>query len=283
MTVICPFVGGGFGCKGNTWPPATLAAMAARRVNRPVKLEVTREQMFTSNGYRPTDDPAGRLGADRDGKLVAISHDGLTQMSRPELGEFSEPVALASRMLYACDNISTSHRLVSVNQGLPTYMRAPGEASGNFALESAMDELAVALNMDPVELRLRNYSDADATSGKPFASKGLRECYQQGAEAFGWRNRTAPAWLDARWDGVWLDMGMATATYPTNRMPASASVRVMPDGDASGAIGDAGSRHRHLYHDGSGSGRRTGSCRSSRCGSNWVTAGCRPLRYQAVR
>ncbi len=232
VTVICPFVGGGFGCKGNTWPPVSLAAMAARRVGRPVKLELTREQMFTSNGYRPRTIQRVRLGADRDGKLVAVRHDGLTQMSRPELGEFSEPVGLASRMLYACDNISTSHRLVSVNQGLPTYMRAPGEASGNFALESAMDELAIALNMDPMELRLRNYSNADATSGKPFASKGLRECYRQGAAAFGWQNRTAPA--GSMRDGrVLVGMGMATATYPTNRMPASAQVRVMPDGDVS--------------------------------------------------
>jgi len=229
VTVICPFVGGGFGCKGNTWPPATLAAMAARHVNRPVKLEVTREQMFTSNGYRPRTIQRVKLGANRDGKLVALRHDGMTQMSRPELGEFSEHVALSSRMLYACDNISTSHRLISVNQGLPTYMRAPGEASGNFALESAMDELAAALNMDPVELRLRNYSDVDATSGKPFASKGLRECYQRGAEAFGWRQRT-PAPGSMRDGRSLVGLGMATATYPTNRMQASASVRAMPDG-----------------------------------------------------
>jgi xanthine dehydrogenase YagR molybdenum-binding subunit len=231
VTIICPYVGGGFGCKGNTWPPATIAAMAARRVKRPVKLEVTREQMFTSNGYRPQTVQRVRLGADRDGKLLAVSHDGLTQMSRPELGEFAEPVALATRMLYACDNNSTSHRLVSVNQGLPTYMRAPGEASGNFALESAMDELAVALNMDPLALRLRNYADVDATSRKPFASKALRACYEQGAEAFGWHNRTAQpgSMRDGR---ILIGMGMATSTYPTNRMPASASVRLMPDGSA---------------------------------------------------
>jgi xanthine dehydrogenase YagR molybdenum-binding subunit len=231
VTIICPFVGGGFGSKGNTWPPATIAAMAARRVKRPVKLEVTREQMFTSNGYRPRTFQHIRLGADRDGKLLAISHDGLTQMSRPELGEFAEPVALATRMLYASDNISTSHRLVSVNQGLPTYMRAPGEAAGNFALESAMDELAVALNMDPLALRLRNYAAADATTGKPFASKPLRACYEQAAEAFGWHKRTAQpgSMRDGR---SLIGMGMATSTYPTNRMPASASVRLSPDGTA---------------------------------------------------
>ncbi len=233
MTILCPYVGGGFGfsraapvATGHGW-----RAMAARRVKRPVKLEVTREQMFTSNGYRPRTLQHVRLGADRDGRLLAVSHDGLTQMSMPELGEFAEPVALSTRMLYACDNISTSHRLVGVNQGLPTYMRTPGEASGNFALESAIDELAMALNMDPLALRLRNYADADATTRQPFASKALRACYEQGAKAFGWHNRTAQpgSMRDGR---VLIGMGMATATYPTNRMPAAASVRLSPDGSA---------------------------------------------------
>jgi xanthine dehydrogenase YagR molybdenum-binding subunit len=229
VTVICPFVGGGFGSKGSTWPPAALTAMAARMVNRPVKLEVTREQMFTSNGFRPRTVQKLKLAAGRDGSLIAMTHDGLTQMSMPELGEFAEPVAMASRMLYACPNIGTSHRLVAVNQGLPTYMRGPGEASGMFALESAMDELAVALNIDPIELRLKNYTDADATSGKPFASKGLRECYARGAEAFGWGRRT-PLPGSMRDGRTLVGQGMATTTYPTNRMPASAQVRIMEDG-----------------------------------------------------
>jgi xanthine dehydrogenase YagR molybdenum-binding subunit len=231
VTIICPFVGGGFGAMGNSWPPATLAAMAARRVQRPVKLEVTREQMFTSAGYRPRTFQRLRLAADRDGKLLAIRHDVLTRMSRPEPGEFAEPVAMATRMLYACDNISTSHRLVSVGQGPATSVRVPAEAAGNFALESAMDELAAALNLDPIELRLRNYADADATTGKPFASKALRACYQQGAEAFGWNNRTAQpgSMRDGR---VLIGMGMATSSHPTNRLPASASVRLSPDGTA---------------------------------------------------
>jgi xanthine dehydrogenase YagR molybdenum-binding subunit len=231
VTVICPFVGGGFGCKGNTWPPTTLAAMAARKVGRPVKLEVTRQQMFTSNGYRPRTIQKVKLAAAADGKLLAIRHDSLTQMSRPELGEFAEAAGLSARMQYACANIATTHRVVSVNQGLPTYMRAPGEASGNFGLESAMDELAIGLSMDPVELRLKNYTDKDSTSGKPFASKGLRECYQQGAEAFGWNRRT-PAPGSMRDGRVLIGWGMATSSYPTNRMAASASVRLMADGSA---------------------------------------------------
>jgi xanthine dehydrogenase YagR molybdenum-binding subunit len=231
VTVVCPFVGGGFGCKGNTWPPAILAAMAARQVGRPVKLEVTREQMFTSNGYRPRTIQHVQLGADAQGKLLAVSHDALTQNSAPEVGEFAEPVGLIARMLYASPNIATSHRLVGVNQGLPTFMRAPGEASGSFALESAMDELAVAAKIDPMALRLSNYTDHDATDGKPFASKGLRACYEKGAAAFGWDQRTAEpsSMRDGR---TLIGWGMATTTYPTNRMASAASVRLLADGTA---------------------------------------------------
>ena len=145
MRVICPYVGGGFGCKGNTWPPATLAAMAAKVVGRPVKLAVTRAQMFTSNGYRPRTVQKLRFAADEQGHLVSMRHDGFSQMSQPALGEFSEPVGLATEMLYACPNVAVTHRLVATHASLPTYMRAPGLASGNFALESAIDELAVAL------------------------------------------------------------------------------------------------------------------------------------------
>ena len=143
--VICPYVGGGFGCKGNTWPPATLAAMAAKVVGKPVKLAVTRAQMFTSNGYRPRTVQKLRFAADDQGHLVSMRHDGFSQMSQPVLGEFAEPVGLATEMLYACPNVAVTHRLVATNASLPTYMRAPGLSSGDFALESAIDELAVAL------------------------------------------------------------------------------------------------------------------------------------------
>ncbi|MBO0711887.1 MAG: xanthine dehydrogenase family protein molybdopterin-binding subunit [Acetobacteraceae bacterium] len=231
VRVICPFVGGGFGCKGSTWPPATLAAMAARMVGRPVKLVLTRAQMFTSNGFRPRTIQRIKLGAERSGRLLAMRHEGFSQMSQPVLGEFVEPVGLATEMLYACPNVAVSHRIVPVHQGLPTYMRAPGEASGVFALESAMDELAAALNIDPLELRLANYAETDPHEGKPFSSKKLRECYEQGAAAFGW-NRRSPAPRSMR-DGNWLvGFGMATATYPNNRRPASASVRLGADGIA---------------------------------------------------
>lgn len=229
VRVICPFVGGGFGCKGNLWPPATLAAMAARMVGKPVKLVLTRAQMYTSNGYRPRTVQKLKFAADVNGKLAAMRHDGFSQMSQPSLGEFAEPVALATEMLYACPNVAVSHRLVATNYALPTYMRAPGEASGVFALESAMDELAVALRMDPVELRLRNHADRDPHEDKPFASKMLAACYRHGAEAFGWARRSAEP-RSMRDGNSLIGWGMATATYPTNRSKASVRVRLNADG-----------------------------------------------------
>jgi xanthine dehydrogenase YagR molybdenum-binding subunit len=229
VTVICPYVGGGFGCKGNTWPPAVIAALAARHVKRPVKLVVTRPQMFTSNGFRPKTIQKIRLGAGHDGRLLSIRHDGFSQMSDPALGEFAEPVAVATEMAYSCKNVSVSHRVVPVNQGLPTYMRAPGESSGMFALESAMDEMAHALRMDPLAFRLANYAERDEQEDKPFASKGLRQCYSMAAEKFGWsrRNHTPGSMRDGR---ILVGWGMATSTYPTNRRPCQARIRLNANG-----------------------------------------------------
>ncbi|MEJ0018522.1 MAG: xanthine dehydrogenase family protein molybdopterin-binding subunit [Acetobacteraceae bacterium] len=236
VRVICPYVGGGFGCKGSTWPPVTLAAMAARVVHRPVKLVLSRAQMFTSNGYRPRTVQKLRFAADPQGQLVAMRHDGFAQMSQPALGEFAEPMGLATEMLYACPNVAVTHRLVATHASLPTFMRAPGLASGNFALESAIDELAAALKIDPVEFRLRNYAETEPHQDKPFASKALRDCYRQGAEAFGWSRRSMEprSMRDGRTLVGW---GMATATYPTHRMPASARVRVGANGTALVQVG----------------------------------------------
>jgi xanthine dehydrogenase YagR molybdenum-binding subunit len=234
--VICPYVGGGFGCKGNTWPPATLAAMAAKVVGKPVKLAVTRAQMFTSNGYRPRTVQKLRFAADDQGHLVSMRHDGFSQMSQPALGEFSEPVGLATEMLYACPNVAVTHRLVATHASLPTYMRAPGLASGNFALESAIDELAVALRQDPLEFRLRNYAEQEPHQNRPFASKALRECYSRGAEAFGWSRRSHEP-RSMRDGNVLIGWGMATSTYPTHRMPAAVRVRVGANGTALVQVG----------------------------------------------
>jgi xanthine dehydrogenase YagR molybdenum-binding subunit len=210
--------------------------MASKVVGRPVKLVVTRAQMFTSNGYRPRTIQKLRFAASEEGRLVAMRHDGFSQMSQPVLGEFSEPVGLATEMLYDCPNVAVTHRLVATNASLPTYMRAPGLASGNFALESAIDELAVALRMDPLVFRLRNYAEQDPHQNKPFASKMLRECYQQGAEAFGWSRRTHEP-RSMRHDNILIGWGMATSTYPTHRMPASARVRLGANGTALVQVG----------------------------------------------
>jgi xanthine dehydrogenase YagR molybdenum-binding subunit len=236
VRVICPYVGGGFGCKGNTWPPATLAAMAAKVVGKPVKLAVTRAQMFSSNGYRPRTVQKLRFAADEQGHLVSMRHDGFSQMSQPALGEFSEPVGLATEMLYACPNVAVTHRLVATHASLPTYMRAPGLASGNFALESTIDELAIALRQDPLEFRLRNYAEQEPHQNRPFASKALRECYSQGAEAFGWSRRSHEP-RSMRDGNVLIGWGMATSTYPTHRMPASAYVRLGADNSALVRVG----------------------------------------------
>ena len=229
VRVICPYVGGGFGCKGNCWPPVAMAALAARQVGRPVRLELTREDMYTSNGYRPATHQRLRLAAATDGTLLSVRHDAITQTCEESVGEFAEPAALAARMLYACDNVATSHRLVDTNYGLPTYMRAPGETPGVYALESAMDELAVALRMDPIALRLKNDTSRDANEDKPFSSRHVRECYARGAALFGWDRRSAEP-RSMRDGDVLIGWGMATATYPANRQPASARVRALVDG-----------------------------------------------------
>ena len=187
VRVICPFTGGGFGCKGSTWSHVILAAMASKVVNRPVKIALERPQMFGPVGGRPQTHQHIVLAARRDGTLTAIRHEVYSHTSMFE--DFTEPSSNVTRMLYASPGIDTSQRLVALNVGTPTFQRAPGESTGTFALEIAMDELAVKLNMDPIELRLKNYAEKDPTSNKPFSSKHLRECYAQGAERFGWSKR----------------------------------------------------------------------------------------------
>jgi xanthine dehydrogenase YagR molybdenum-binding subunit len=231
VRVISHFVGGAFGSKGSAWSHVVLAAMAARDVGRPVKLVLTRRQMFGPVGGRPHTVQQVTLGATRDGTLTALRHDSTSSTSTIE--EWLESCVLATRILYDCPNEETSHHLVRLNVGTPTYMRAPGEASGLFALESALDELAYVLEMDPIALRLKNYAEADPDSGKPWSSKSLRECYALGAERFGWSRRDPMprSMREHGRDGEQLvGMGMATATYPARRMPASAEACIHPDG-----------------------------------------------------
>ena len=227
VRVITKFIGGGFGCKGSTWAHTVLAALAAREVKRPVKLVLRREQMFGPVGYRPETQQRVRLQASADGQLLHVGHDVLTMTST--FDDFTEPSAAVTRMLYASERIATTHRQARLNLGTPTFMRAPGEASGTYALECAMDELAYALKLDPIALRLRNHADKDPETGLPFSSKALQECYRVGAEKFGWAKRdpTPRSMKDGR---TLIGWGMATATYPVRRSKAGAQATLLPDG-----------------------------------------------------
>lgn len=229
VTVIDPFVGGGFGCKGSTWSHVALAALAAKAVGRPVKLVLERPQMFGMVGNRPRTEQTLGLGAARDGMLVAVGHQTVSETSMLE--DWPETSSLTARHLYSTPSNLSTHRLAKLHIATPTFMRAPGEASGNFALECAMDELAYKLRIDPLALRLRNYAEQDESKKKPYSSKSLRECYRVGAERFGWAARAAlPGTMrDGR---SRIGYGMATATYPAHRSAAEALVRMLPDGSA---------------------------------------------------
>jgi xanthine dehydrogenase YagR molybdenum-binding subunit len=225
----CPYTGGGFGSKGSTWSHVVLAAMAAKLVQKPVKLALERPQMWGPVGGRPATVQHIQLAATEDGKLTGVRHDVIIHTSVME--DFLEPSADQTRMLYASEACETSHKLVEMNLGVATFMRAPGESTGTAALETALDELAVKLKMDPVALRLANYAEKDLGSDKPFSSKHLRECYAQAAERFGWAKRN-PKPRSMREDNKLIGWGMATATYPANRSSAMAVVRILPNGHA---------------------------------------------------
>ena len=227
VRVICQFIGGAFGCKGAFWSHMLLPVIASRHVNRPVKFVLTREDMFNVVGHRAETEQNVKLGATKDGKLTAIIHDGISHTSM--FDEFAEPFTIATHMLYACDNLQASQRLIRLNRVTPTFMRAPGETPGVYALEAAMDELAYALKIDPIELRLINHADTDPDENLPWSSKSLKECYQIGAEKFGWskRNPEPGSMRDGRY---LIGMGMATATYPAHHFPATAKAKMLSDG-----------------------------------------------------
>ena len=227
VRVISAHVGGGFGSKGLPRPNVVLAAMAARVVDRPVKLALTRQHQFSLVGYRTPTIQRMRLGADSSGVLTSVGHDVIEQTGT--IKEFAEQSGLLTRMMYAAPNRRTTHRLARLDVPIPSWMRAPGECPGSFALESAMDELAVAAGVDPVELRIRNEPAADPESGLPFSSRHLVECLRAGAERFGWTDRDPRP--RSRPDGRWLvGSGVAASTYPVNVAPATASVSVDADG-----------------------------------------------------
>lgn len=228
VRVIARNLGGGLGSKGPLWWSLSLrVAQAARQLDRPVLLALTREQMFTQVGRRSPTRQHLRIGAGHDGRLVGMVHDTLAETS--PFADYADPVGAATRWLYACEHVRTTHRLQRVNAPQPVPMRAPGEGPGLFALETALDELAFDCGLDPLELRRRNFAEHDPHLGLPWTSNSLRECWQRAAASFGWRHR--PLQPGTLGDGLWrVGWGMATAAYPVNRLACEAEVALTAEG-----------------------------------------------------
>ncbi|MGV9349961.1 xanthine dehydrogenase family protein molybdopterin-binding subunit [Streptomyces spiralis] len=229
VNVSAPYVGGGFGAGLRVWPHVVLAALAARKTGRPVKLVLTRPQMFTAVGHRPKGKQRVRIGARRDGQLVAIDHEALTATAIDD--DNFEPTAAVSAAAYACPNASTRDTQARLNIPVPNSMRAPGTATGNYALECAMDELAYALGMDPLDLRLRNDATIHPQLGLPWSSRAMKECLLHGADLFGWSRRT-PEPGSMRQGNVLIGYGLAAVAYPWFRARCGARATVRGDGTA---------------------------------------------------
>jgi xanthine dehydrogenase YagR molybdenum-binding subunit len=229
IRVVSPFVGGAFGSALRTWPHVTVAAVAAKAVQRPVRVELTRRQCYTSIGFRPHTEQRVQLGAERDGTLTAIIQEAYGQTGTYE--EYAETTLDPARNTYSCANVRTRYRLVEMNTNSPCPMRTPGVATGLLALETAMDELAVALGMDPLELRLKNYAEKDQHKDLPWSSNELRACYRTAAERFGWAQRD-PVPRSMRRNGLLVGYGMATAVYPAHRSKATVEAILFKDGTA---------------------------------------------------
>jgi xanthine dehydrogenase YagR molybdenum-binding subunit len=229
VSVISPYVGGAFGSslRPNYYP--ALTASAARELKRAVKVVYTRTQMFTGHGYRPYTIQKIALGAEASGKLTAMIHEAVHNTSSFE--EFNDNTTGFTRQVYACPNLAAPLKITTTDLNTPTWMRAPGAVSGMFALECAMDELAYALKIDPLELRLINYAETDPESGRPFSSKALRECYRLGAEKFGWKERKMEprSMRDGR---LLVGWGTATGVWGAFQRPASAKITFRGDGTA---------------------------------------------------
>jgi xanthine dehydrogenase YagR molybdenum-binding subunit len=227
VRVISPFVGGGFGAKVTAHPDSSLAAIASREIGRPVKLALTRPQNFTGHGLRPATRQKIALGASADGKLLALTHDNLNETSFDDV--YVEGGGATAKLMYAVPNLSATQQLVRVHSFTPSWKRAPGEAIGAYALESAMDELSYALKLDPIELRLRNYANEDPESKKPWSTRKLREAYAAGAKAFGWERRS-PEPRSMRDGRQLIGWGMAGGGFPVVHTPAEARVTILADG-----------------------------------------------------
>jgi len=227
VQVHSPFVGGAFGSSSRVWPPEMAAILGAKKVGRPVKVVAKRDQVFNMVGYRPRSVQKIGLGATPDGKLTGITHEAFGDTSTYE--QFTERLVHPTKSLYNCPHLNTVYQLVPLDLSTPCWTRGPGETSGSFALESAMDELAYALQMDPLALRLKNFAAVDPENNKPWSSNYLRACYEEGATRFGWHKRhAAPRSMP---DGDWLiGMGMAAGIYKAGRDKAAASAKLLADG-----------------------------------------------------
>ena len=280
VRVLVPYLGGGFGSGLRVWPHVILTALAARVVDRPVKLVLTRPQMFTSVGHRPQTLQRVRLGATRDGRLVAVDHEGTSTLGALDDGGV-EPVTQVTGNAYSCPNVATHDRRARLHIPSPHWMRGPGTTQGNFALESALDELSYTLGIDPIELRLRNYAEVQPESGLPWSSKALRECYRVGAERFGWARRTPRSDRCATGTGwsvtEWPESRSRQARHPARPRCRSAATVPRTCAARPPTSVPAPTRSRH---------RSRPSCSdstSTRYMSRSATATCRPRRTQVVR
>jgi xanthine dehydrogenase YagR molybdenum-binding subunit len=229
VRVICPFIGGAFGSAGGTWPHQIMAAFAARQVRAPVKLVLTRKQMYNGIGYRPASRQRLAIGADRAGAITAIVHEGRTESARYQL--FEDSITGPAKFLYNSPNMRSTYRVVPLDVNVGCPMRGPGATPGSFVLESGVDDLAYRLGLDPIELRVRNQPDRDQTSNLPFSTPRLPDCLRQGATAFGWSRRN-PVPRSVREGDELIGVGVAAAGYHTNRSEADARVRINGDGTA---------------------------------------------------
>ncbi len=232
VRVICPYIGGAFGSKGTIWTHAPLAILCSQLVGAPVSLTLTRRQLYGGTGHRTPIRQRVAIGADGDGRIRSLIHAGVSSTSVQDT--YNEAFTMATRMMYRADALRLDQRMCRLNTQSPTFMRAPAETPGMFALETAIDELAVRLDIDPIELRIKNEPSEDLHSGLPFSSRLLVDCLRRGSKQFGWENRNSTPGKVR--DGRWLvGHGVAAATYPVFGFPTSARVTIHADGTA--AIG----------------------------------------------
>jgi xanthine dehydrogenase YagR molybdenum-binding subunit len=230
VRILSPFVGGAFGCGLRPQYQLFLAAMAAIGLKRSIRVTLTRQQMLLGFGHRPQTIQTLSLGAEEKGHLTAIKHDAVANTSRFE--DYQDNVVNWAGSLYRCDNSKVSHKLAQLDLATPMDMRAPGAAAGVYALECAMDELSYAMGIDPLELRLKNYSELEQNQDKPFSSKALKDCYYRGAEKFGWSKRK-PKPRSMREGRELIGYGMASGIWEALRVPTSAKVKLTPEGRVS--------------------------------------------------